>query len=329
MDMSTSEASNWLNLWISGDSEEPIFSEALVSGKSPVDSPDGPSNVSSGPPRARAKARASRASDSGRWTHGICGPTSLPSSEPAGPLASWESRLMLRLARIGSTEQLLTWRVRATPSGRSISRLAPSTRRTGETESTGSQWPTPTVGDARNSRNATANRSPGSKHHAGTTLSDALWPTPKVGNDGYGNPKRMLNGKARLEDTIFLGVPSEELAQWPTPTVADVKGGRKTRSGSRNDEMLLNGLMWATPTCRDWRSGEASEATMDRNARPLNEQMVHFGPTPSCSSAPTEKRGAPNPEFACWLMGWPEEHTCGVLQAIVSYLNSRPKSSKR
>ena len=42
-------------------------------------------------------------------------------------------------------------------------------------------WPTPTVGDSRNSRNATANRSPGSSHHhSGTTLSDAIrmLPTP-------------------------------------------------------------------------------------------------------------------------------------------------------
>ena len=41
-------------------------------------------------------------------------------------------------------------------------------------------WPTPTVGDSRNSRNATAGRSPGSSHHSGTTLSDAIrmLPTP-------------------------------------------------------------------------------------------------------------------------------------------------------
>lgn len=29
----------------------------------------------------------------------------------------------------------------------------------------------------------------------------------------------------------------------------------------------------ATPTSRDWRSGKASEATMSRNSRPLNEQL--------------------------------------------------------
>ena len=34
-------------------------------------------------------------------------------------------------------------------------------------------WPTPAKGDARNSRNSTAQRTPGSNHHTGTTLSDA------------------------------------------------------------------------------------------------------------------------------------------------------------
>lgn len=36
---------------------------------------------------------------------------------------------------------------------------------------------------------------------------------------------------------------------------------------------------WATPSARDWRSGDASPETMDRNARPLNEQATHW-PTP-------------------------------------------------
>lgn len=42
-------------------------------------------------------------------------------------------------------------------------------------------FPTATVGDSRNSRNSTANRTPGGNHHAGTTLSDymRLWPTPR------------------------------------------------------------------------------------------------------------------------------------------------------
>jgi hypothetical protein len=36
-------------------------------------------------------------------------------------------------------------------------------------------WPTPTVGDSKSARNATANRSNlSSKHHSGTTLTDSV-----------------------------------------------------------------------------------------------------------------------------------------------------------
>ena len=48
--------------------------------------------------------------------------------------------------------------------------------------------PTPVVGDARQTRNATANRTnPNSAHHAGETLTDRLLPTPTK-SDGQGGP---------------------------------------------------------------------------------------------------------------------------------------------
>lgn len=47
--------------------------------------------------------------------------------------------------------------------------------------------------------------------------------------------------------------------------------------------------LWPTPTARDWRSGKASKATMDRNSRPLSEQIG----------------GQLNPNWVEWLMGWP------------------------
>ena len=104
-------------------------------------------------------------------------------------------------------------------------------------------------------------------------------------------------------------------------------------------DLALQMTAWATPTARDWRSGEASEATHARNARPLNEQMVaawstprasdgekggpnqsfgaggqplpaqmaHSGQTLSGSPATTASRGVPNPAFPSWLMGYPAE----------------------
>jgi len=49
--------------------------------------------------------------------------------------------------------------------------------------------PTPTVNDSRNGRNATANRTPGSRYHAGTTLSDVAFAgtfTNPPSDDGNG-----------------------------------------------------------------------------------------------------------------------------------------------
>lgn len=74
-------------------------------------------------------------------------------------------------------------------------------------------WPTPTAGDSRNSRNATANRSPGSSHHPGTTLSDAIrmLPTPTANRwDGLqGHGVNVVTGSLNPEWVEWLmGYPA-------------------------------------------------------------------------------------------------------------------------
>ena len=82
------------------------------------------------------------------------------------------------------------------------------------------------------------------------------------------------------------------LAGWKTPCVPN--GGRisgnKTNIGAHRDgtkaqiglenEARLVG--WATPAARDWKSGDASQETLDRNARPLSElaKLVAFPTNP-------------------------------------------------
>ena len=252
-----------------------ICSQASAAGLSPAAWLTSRMTSRSGREAAPVNPSRSPAGGAASAMNGTYGRIFSASSVPPGRLSSWESRLRERLGMVGSMEFDLIWKAKRTPAGRSISRLAPSTRPI-----------------------------------ADQGCSGAVWPTPDCSTGG------------------------------PDPA-------------SRRTGVSLQTAMtaWATPTARDWRSGEASEATHARNARPLNEQMVAawatprasdhfqgyetaaaaavadpsslgawkqanrgatlttevmaFGATPNGSSATTARRGVPNPVFPCWLMGYP------------------------
>jgi hypothetical protein len=150
-------------------------------------------------------------------------------------------------------------------------------RRTRETES--GSWPTPLTSDARG---------PGlSKTRQGSqSLSVAVkaWPTPTANQYECKDLEKMLERRERA----------------------------KLSSGNGNGFglTLANAVrMVATPTARDWKSGKASQATHDRNSRPLSEQIG----------------GSLNPTWVEWLMGFP----LGWTDLGVSATRSSRKSSKR
>jgi hypothetical protein len=293
------------------DFDKLISSLEEVSGRSPRVWRGGPTIESSGPAPAPAKGKASRAKDSAPMIQGICGRTFIGSSVPPGPLSLWESKLRLRLARIGSTESALIWKTKTTPSGRLISRLAPSTRHTNGSGSFGSRWPM-------------ACAQPDNK-----TPEAHLAMKKRMGErDGTGANRTAITD---LQVMMKAYSPSYN----PTPTVADVQGGRKTRSGARSGEPLLNGLLAAysaTPRASDGEKGGPNQK-FGAGGTPLPTQiyaMARSGRTPNGSSAQsTEKRGAPNPEFAFWLMGFPDVWTSGALAAMRSLPRSPRRSSKR
>lgn len=137
--------------------------------------------------------------------------------------------------------------------------------------------------------------------------SSSLLPTPRTSDtngaglhgsggagsaDGSGEPVALLptpttrdtkGHNQRGDATCLTG------ALLPTPSVADTQGGRKTRSGARSGELLLNGIA----DQQAWGPYTAAIARWER----IN------GPAP----APTKlgKKGRPklNPEFAAWMMG--------------------------
>lgn len=67
--------------------------------------------------------------------------------------------------------------------------------------------------------------------------------------------------------------------------------GTSGRSGGPNLRTAVK--QWPTPAGRDWRSGGASEKTMQKNARPLSETVTGGKP------------GQLNPDWVEWMMGWP------------------------
>jgi hypothetical protein len=268
------------------------------SGPLQLDLLDGPTIAPSGPLPAPAKVKASRASVSVPMIQGICGRTYIESSVPSGPLELWESRLRQRLALIGSTECALTWRAKATPHGRSISRLAPSMR-----------------------------------HTNGTASGGSLWPTPKSSAAGPDFAK-----VERSDTGLSLQTVMAATTYWPTPKAS--AAGETSRSGARKDEPLMGGLMrmavWPTPTSLSFKDSHQPGNCNSMNRMmelaqdtKLTAETVVGGPTPNGLRATTTKRGAPNPEFPCWLMGWPAELVFGALRGIQSFRSSRPKSSRR
>ena len=134
----------------------------------------------------------------------------------------------------------------------------------------------------------------------------ATWVTPSTRDwkDSPGMATQREDGRSRLDQ-----LPRQMAATWPTPRASDNDQGPTNR-----EKILAAGSSWL---------GQNRGATLSTALH-----MAHSGPTPNGSSATTEKRGAPNPDFACWLMGFPDEWIAGVSRAMRSYRSSRRRSSK-
>lgn len=302
-----------------------ISSPEAGCGASPPALPDGLTTARSGPARARASRSASQEKAQAPVIHGTCGPTSFASSVPAGPLSSWESRLRDRLAMVGSTEFPLIWKEKVTPAGRSISRLAPSMRRTSDSGSIGSQWATPTARDhfpAHTPEYIAAKKAEG---HGMANLNDqvSLWATPKA-SDGEGGRTTKTEGGGNAH----LPIQARESASWPTPTSRDGKDGSFTPNVPLNG--LLGRMVWATPRASP-NENRTTKITPSQEAGKHGMYLAvqAIGTTQNSGSAPTEKRGALSPEFVFWLMGWSEEWQRCALAATESWSLSRRKSSSR
>jgi hypothetical protein len=272
-------------------------SPALADGPTPPVSPAGPTTDPSGAPAPRASRSRSPESRKVRRTSGTCGPKRSDSSVPDGPMSWWESRLRQRLARIGSTECSLTWKASATPAGRSLSRLVPSMRPIAEIDC--GLWPTPTtLASAKNGNNEAGNSAGlvAIRNHA-----MAMWPTPQHREKGGGEYADPEKARQRLTSGHQVNLQDHVRALWATPMAHEARLGYQRRMG-------------------DTKGTQKSLTTEATDALGLGENVRG-------SSEPMEKPGALNPQFVCWLMGYPPAWDACAPTATRSSRKSRPKSS--
>ena len=192
-------------------------------------------------------------------------------------------------------------------------------------------WPTPQTHDAQGPKTEEAVAAQRAAKRGGCsnlneTARLATWPTCRAtdGDKGVRTDDGAKTERDRCAGVRGMDLQSTAaLASWATPAAHEAGGtpeqflARKEAARAKGAELgvSLTSLSlqaqltsWATPTTRDWRDGRASEATMARNARPLNEQEVQLaasGPTPNGSPAATGSSGQLNPAHSRWLQACP------------------------
>ena len=275
-----------------------ISSQELPDGHMPSDLQDGQMTEKYGRVAARASRLALQEKVKELTMSGIYGRTSFDSLEAVAPQSSWVSKLQERLGMVGSTESDLIWKVKATPSKALIFRLAPSTRRTSDKDCIG--WRTPNTRDGMQS--------------------------------GYADMGKLANrwerGKqVQLCDQVKMATSST----WPTPRASDGDKGQRTLEGCQKEIERKGRLddLPSTITHSTWPTPRVGD-TPDRTSKKgyflgLSNVTRDIGTMQSGSTEQTEKPGALNPEFVCWLVGFPPEWESCAPTGMPSSRRSRQK----
>lgn len=140
------------------------------------------------------------------------------------------------------------------------------------------QWQTPTADDALNRVNGKIN----SRGEPKLSAQVLMFPTPTSSMMTMGD---MEQARFAGNDPRRPSYPTPQARDYFPPHKPDYIAAKKAQGHGMSN---LNDFV-ATPPARDWRSGKASQETMDKNSRPLSEQIG----------------GSLNPPWVEWLMNWP------------------------
>jgi hypothetical protein len=301
---SIEEASKTFEQMTCEDFDRCISSLALVFGVTPSVARASRMTLLFGREAAPANLSPRRAKELGWMTSGIYGQRSTISSQSAALLASLESRLRARTASVGSTLYSMTWKQRATPSGRLIPALRAVARRTSGKGSDSQPtildlpqvgWPTARSIDGSKGQRTEQGmlNELARKGHLDELPSVAAltgWTTASARDwkdSGTDIAPRLDNGRDRFDQLPRQAV----LSGWPTTDANMGSGGRVpadqlslTRENGGKVQFTLNHAAalsgWTTPTTNDdnisRRSCEAMEREIARENRGANLAIDSF-----------------------------------------------------
>lgn len=313
------------------DTLKRISSLELGGGPMHSDKPAGPMIDLFGQEVAPASPSPQQGKAKDTRTSATYGRTGIGSSASVALQSALVSRLMPRLEQAGSTMFAYRLNRLVTPSGRSVFRLAASARRTSGSDFT--SWPTATVHDA--DRGGQGKRAMGDTRHGSNLQDFALltgWPTPQS-HDDRERGNTMADNHSYPHD-----LPN--MVAWATPTglapATENYNAAGNSDGLRKMTEQARPASWATPTNRDFKSTEGSQAHYDKRAEESRgkppsaqaHQLAASGPTPNGSPVGTAKAGQLNPELPRWLQGLPLEWSSCADTAIASMPKRRKPSSK-
>jgi len=266
--------------------KDAISSQESECGTTHSDKQDGQMTLEFGQDHAPVKASPAPGKDGVSMTNGICGLPGLNSSKSDSLYLSLANRLLQKTRSLGSTLYAMTWKVRATPSGRLIYALRASALRTSGKDCSG--WPSPNVMDTidrekmRPSRAATGRKtgylSEGIKDYASPKLTGWRTPNQSDGEGGVMEIRTETAGKYKLRDEA-------PLAGWVTPSTRDHKD---------SNGMSTTGI-----------NPDGSERTR-LDMLPRQARLMDFGQEQVGYLVPTTRQGQLNAGLSRWLMSCPE-----------------------